>query len=773
MNRCFPVRVGLLAAGFATAGCASNFTGSTSGAPSAVLFAVDLSGSCALETASGAEPDEKTVWTPADLSNRRLQAEPGTFAFVKAGGGETKFPVLRTAEGTWIRRAGGAGEGGPLACSVDSTKVEALATPMRATTVRLRPAAETCRGLHPLVGSVEDVTFEPYAVLGRRLYRVKGGVEAGVTLQGAQGATLVTVPNDEFNACFASTSRAPLPEARTEALFGWLRRETHEAAPVPTDVPFEDALIALGIEESSCLREGQGPTLHRECRSSAIGISKGGSDPGAGLHFVRERLVESLQGRGDQILAPEDSIMANIVVMPPRGAYGLAKSLDSALSAAVADPMRQHRRALLGYRLLRASDASTAIVPTANIETEIGLVAGELQTATENRPVKRAAANASVPNPQYLHESARVARAQAALDDATAESRFTAALSVAAPPCAQGGGLICDVADAQRVSDAPRAWVQARTNALAVARDALAKTPPTIAGESSDTVDATVKAFRRGGEAKLKVNIVSREAGASVLASDVTMVPYAAISLDIPADAAHAVEARHGGPPTEDDVDRAAAEAIVDRMDEIVATWMSRSVSHVDPGALDPGTRAYQALLARHVAGNRRVKVFSDVLDGRSEVLAGEQTQYPVQIPPGSERKCFTFVAASGDTTQVDLNLVLTAPSGVLVGRDKRLAATAGIEVCGLAEGAYKASVSWGAPKPKAIFLSVFESTPGAVTDADLQAASSGMPPTLGKPPAAPVPAATPPVPPPPAPANPPKASAVPPAAPKAAAVNP
>jgi hypothetical protein len=93
-------------------------------------------------------------------------------------------------------------------------------------------------------------------------------------------------------------------------------------------------------------------------------------------------------------------------------------------------------------------------------------------------------------------------------------------------------------------------------------------------------------------------------------------------------------------------------------------------------------------------------------------------------------------VAAASDVTPIDINLALTAPSGALLARDRRPVLTAGFEVCGLEPGAYTAAASWVGGKPKGVFLSVFESTPGAITEADMQAATTGAAPMLGKPPA-------------------------------------
>jgi hypothetical protein len=746
------------------------------------LFAFDLSGTCALEAARASEaPDEATAWAPIDVSNRRLEIrETGEVAAKKPDGSDATFVVLRLADGRWVRLAGGPPGKSPLTCAVDTGRVETLATPIRATTVRLKPTAGTCHGLHPLTGSQEDVTFEPYTVLARRIYRVQAGVEAGVTLRGLADGKLVTVPADEFNSCFANTSRAPLPPGRGEALLGWVTREAREASPLPAEFALDDALMTLGIDEASCLRDGQPPALHRECRAPAIGFASDPHEQGGKLLFMRERLLDSVQGRGDALVSPEDAVSASIVVMPPRGAhFPLVKAFDAALGAAVSDPVRQHRRAMLGYRILRSSDASTAITPTANVESELSLALGDVQEATEAHRTTRTGAKADLPNPEYARLTARASRAQAALDVATREATTLAALfSVAAPDCSRpDAGVICDGDAPNKVADALRGRQQALTNAVAFARDAVAKTRPTIPGEATESVEFAAKAFRRPCEVKLKVNIMSREAGGGSLGSAALSVPFTTVSLDIPGDPAHGIEARKGGPPTEEEIEHAAAEAIVARIDELLSTWMSRSTPRVDAASLEPGTRAYQALLGRHVASNRRVRLFSDVLDFRGETLdrdgaaaaspRGAQDQgearYPVQLDGTSGAKCFTFVAATPDAAPVDINLTLTTASGALLARDKRPVLTAGFEVCGLEPGAYTAAVTWGGGKPRGVFLSVFESTPGAITDADQQAATAGAAPMLGKPPppalpppAAPAaPAAAAPAPPPPAPAAP------------------
>jgi hypothetical protein len=478
--------------------------------------------------------------------------------------------------------------------------------------------------------------------------------------------------------------------------------------------------------------------------------------------LVRERVLESLQGKGDQLVAPEDTIATNVVVLPPRLGPALLRVFDAALAAAGSDPVRQHRRALLGYRVLRSSDASASITPTANLEIEVSIGPSETQTVSETRKTTRAGVKAELPNPEYAREAARATRVQAAIDFATGEdAKLTPLFSLDAPSCSTpGAGVVCNTADKPRVADALRTRQQVLQAGMAAARDALAKTQRTVTGDSTDTVDAPAKAFRKMAVAKMKVTLLGREAGAGTLATDVSEVPFAAVNFEIAAEPARGIEAKRGGPPSEEEFERAAADAMVDRIDQIMTAWMSRSSPHVDPGALDPGTRAYQVLLARHIANNRKVKLFSDVIDARPEVLGGEESQYPVQLPAGAENKCFTFVAASADTMPVDVNLTVTAPSGGRVGRDRRPTATAGFEICGLPSGAYKAAISWGPSKPRQVFLSVFESTPNVVTDADLQAASTGTPPTLGKataplpplPPAVGAAGTTPPKPPTPAP---------------------
>jgi hypothetical protein len=241
-------------------------------ASTTVIFPFDLTGTCAVETAERAPASPQTRWSRVpDADDRQLVlVEEGHLTSGGQAGAPPTVARVRDAAGkeSWLRLSGPRAGQDPLQCAVDPAPLAARATPIRATSVRLMPTAPSCHGLALLTGGVRDVTFEPYAVLARRVYRTTAEYVVGVTLETTDGLELLTVSDADFAACFAATTAAALPADQSKVLLDWLVRGEHEGEPAP-DAALTSALLMLGTEEHSCLREGQGATLHQECRDSA------------------------------------------------------------------------------------------------------------------------------------------------------------------------------------------------------------------------------------------------------------------------------------------------------------------------------------------------------------------------------------------------------------------------------------------------------------------------------------------------------------------------
>ena len=559
-------------------------------------------GPCGLETSADEALSDRTSWSAAvDVTNQPLAVLERGEVGAPGAGGPAAFAVARVRDAagrsTWVRLAGGA-TSDPIACAVDERRIGAIAKPIQASTVRLLPHAPSCHGLRPITGGAEDVTFEPYNVVLRRAYRVAGGVELGVTLQSASGAKLLTVPSDQFEGCFAATTRRALPGEQEQSVVEGFGHPHVDGEPAP-DVPLDAALVALGIDESSCLHEGEGATRHRECRASATTLVS--LEDGALLDFSRVR-VPPVHGYGDKLVSPRDVAPVEVVVSlgSSGGNPALSKAFDAALVAAASDPDWQRRREEHGYRLVRAAEVTPPVTANQTLDVDLSLATSEPETSSEARRLTRATGKHSVPHPDAPRAAAKVANAQRRMNQAARiQANLGATFAAGAPSCAAEGAVVCD-ADAARARDALALWSQAADGRLRAAQADAARLPAAVDADVTEAVDYSAKVFRRRGDAKIKLSISSHDQGKQV--SLATTAPFVASTLEVQADPAHGIDAKKGAPPTSEEINAAAATAAVERIDEVLETWMSRSVVHVEPEALAPGTRAYMALLGRHTA---------------------------------------------------------------------------------------------------------------------------------------------------------------------------
>jgi hypothetical protein len=183
-------------------------------------------------------------------------------------------------------------------------------------------------------------------------------------------------------------------------------------------------------------------------------------------------------------------------------------------------------------------------------------------------------------------------------------------------------------------------------------------------------------------------------------------------------------------------VDRVIAAAVVDHLDDVLTQWMLQlDLGAAAPPSMSPGSRAWAVAVARRAVSDRPVALLAEWLETRAEVLKQPLIPIRVELPPGSDTRCFVFTATAVDR-RGDANLVFGAPPApgskrfVEIGRDSRDDADAGLELCNLPAGSYSLGVWSSRPDPKqpGMLVSVFESTSGVVREDDVRAAMTGSP---------------------------------------------
>ncbi len=132
-------------------------------------------------------------------------------------------------------------------------------------------------------------------------------------------------------------------------------------------------------------------------------------------------------------------------------------------------------------------------------------------------------------------------------------------------------------------------------------------------------------------------------------------------------------------------------------------------------------------LVARQAATNRPIRLLSDLLDNRGEVLEKGELSYQVLVPPAegavgcSVRRRWAAPKRGSSSICADPT---AARSRSIAGRTR----TRRSEICDLPEGQYEARLGLSGERPGAVLLSMFESTPGRLSAEDVKAASLGLP---------------------------------------------
>ena len=238
-----------------------------------LAFAYELTPVCALEVASFEEPPvDPAAWNKVganELANEQLTVvDRGTNVDER---GTTRLLRVRDSAGKtrWLRNApapNGAEVERRWSCAVDADLLASRVKAVTATSVRLVPNAPSCASLTPVLGDAADVTFDPYAVLGRRLVHTNGGLAAVVTLASADGEHVLTLSAADLDSCFAVTKRAATPRRSARAS----RRGWATPPRRPRAQRFPRYLQTAGLDDAACLSEGNGPTRHDECRCCAV-----------------------------------------------------------------------------------------------------------------------------------------------------------------------------------------------------------------------------------------------------------------------------------------------------------------------------------------------------------------------------------------------------------------------------------------------------------------------------------------------------------------------
>lgn len=704
----------------------------------ALDFAYELAQNCRLESLPGAlDPSSPVGWkalapqelatSRVDVIDKRTYSEPA--ALVRA-------LLVRDSSGAtrWIRNTPAASPAEVAtrwSCAVDAALVGRVAKPLVAEHVRLVPSAPTCAGLTALLGRASDVTFEPYTVAGRRLFTTPSGPALGVTLVGPEGEEAVTVLGSDFDACFAVTSRAPMPPADRKALLDWL---ADPSKPAP-NVPLASYRQAVGLEDSNCIGEGDGATRHEECRAGVFAVTEQtGAAVGARLSLHRERITDAAHGYGGRLAPAQDLVGINAVVRHVRSqSEGFADAFASALSASLLNAPEQQARASSGYRLLRTQDASPPVVANVHLDVDVSYASPKAETVEAGRR-QRTVEVVRSRNPDLILAGRRIEFARSALAQAEGEAPAYAQLFARPlPACSAGAPASCDVA----AKGALAARVEKRRQGVVRLEAAARELPETT--EQTRVVETSTagKATRRAGEATVTIKLTPTDALVRAAPLSVTQkVAFEAIEPDATAGAATAKA------PERKPVPDAAARAVLRHVDDFMSTWLRRSTLNVPVGVFERGSRERLALLARHAASGRRVHAMSYLVESRPEIGNGF-VDYPISIPassPGAPAtpRCFVFAAIpvrAGVGADADI-VVRNRTTQAFAARDVRsTSGDASVELCGAPAGPYTLQVrSTSAP----VAVGMFESTPGLAEASDYgEVAGPTAPAKVGPPPAA------------------------------------
>lgn len=641
--------------------------------------------------------------------------------------------------------------------SPDWVKEQAPKTEVRA--VELSPRSSECSSLIPIAGTTDDVTFAPYTVTGGGVYAGtppapqiaktggQGAIAVGVRLEADGGEKSLLVPSRVLDSCFVPATHVPPKPSEAKALLDWLTGANPEAVPPPS-VALETIQTVAGLDPAGCIRSGSGATEHLECRSPLLRVNRSqvaGPFGPPTIEFTRERFVDSIHLYGGKLIPASEIIGVTALVRIPKLAREgtFAKVFQDALRASIADPVKEHARGSRGFRVVGATNpGEPAAKATHFIDIDLHFDVPEAETSTETRSHKYVAGKKRVPNPEYDKAVKALEEATADVPNAEAKARLAEqALATGEAACNRGASQLgwlagtlakgaCGVTSSAAVT-AARNSVAAAKERLAKATASLAETPKEVDVDDEREWKYEARIVRRRGAATAKLSITTHNQVVQYTGN--IEVPFDASDVEVPDDAEHKLVGKKAKTPTQEEVERALAQALVPRIDEAIIKWGAQRQVGGDIGNLRPGSRSWMVAVARRASNDRPIKLLSDILENRSERLSGAEIVFPVKIPARAAPGCFTLAAiptGGGADVNLEFGRKVTESRFLAIARDARKDSDAGIEVCNLSAGEYAVRVFYGDEKRSTdgVLISLFDSTPGALTNEDTVAAARGIP---------------------------------------------
>jgi hypothetical protein len=740
-----------------------------------VRFAYELMPACKLESARAeatAPPDGG--WRPLDpnaIGPTRYEVV-GRY-LVKSSGDVTTAVALRlrspSGKEFWVRNEP-TPEPAALAvrwrCVVDDKWIATQAPKLTAKVVRLSARSLGCNAITPILGGQDDLTFLPYTVAGLRLVagepptRVEavdgrqGPIAVGVRLEADGGQKRLTVATGDFDRCFEPADEAPPPPDEAQALVDWLAASTPDALSPPR-ASLEAVEAVTGIRASLCLKDDLLGRTHHECRAPVRRIAaRGGKGPfgPSVLELSRERVADAFHLVDGKLVSPVDAVRVLAAVrlpnLPAEGAF--ARAFRRALEESAKDPAKKLQRGLRGFRLLLEGDLGKGVAPTHSVSIALQYSIPDVQVATEKRTHKYVAGKKKLHNEAFDKAKRDLDLAKNELESAKHEVKMieqaaSHAASASEQGCKQaaGGGLFgallgaaCGGAVSGTGGAAARSHLTSAQQKLASAEAKLKSTPEELEVDDEQTFEYEAKIYHRRGEATASVTITSGASaqGQPLLTTSVG-VPFDAADVEIPDDPQHKLQGKKALPPSADDAQATLARALVPVVDEVIVKWGAQRQVGGDIAEMVPGTRPWMVAVARRAASERNVKLLSDLLESRTELLARGSMDYAVKMPADADRRCFVLAAIPLDAgANADVELQYAQRAGAsrsrVLARDARPEADAAVEVCNLPAGSYAARVKLvgKAAQSKGVLVALFDSTPGGPTADDSRSASRGIP---------------------------------------------
>lgn len=702
-----------------------------------VTFAWETRPTCKLETATGDALPE-TTWAPLPTNALAGQTFDVTAMRIhkRDDVGKVQWLAIAVKEGAetrWLRNAPTDDDGEAAQawrCALGTTARDAILKPVEPKHVRLTVGSARCSHFTPILGGPDDLSILPYDVGDTAVFApptlpvaaVKGGdigAFMGVTLKASHGNGTLTVRGADLDACFESADDTPA-DALDDAqkLASWLTAQPPDPSATP---PVSSAALraATGVALASCAHDGDGPAEHFECVVPSLRVASVSGGAERILELVRDRAVDAVHTYGGRLVPATDVVTRDVVVRTRVTGGNLASAFSKPLDASVLDPKRQAARASLGWRLMRTQDVTALTQPTHTLDLDVTYTVPPVETVELTRKRTWIAGSKDVPNPDFYRALRDYDRIRDELSGVMAAGGI--------------GGPDRMTVLRQRLDSA-----KAKVEGL----------PKQTTADDKRSFAWSGKVIRRRGTASVKATL--RAADGSAGLATTFEIPFEVSDTEDVADPSHNLAAKPAKAPTAADVDHALATSLVERIDDVVDQWLLLAhLGAAAPPSMMPGSRAWAASAARRAISDRPLALVSDWSEERPKVLGASLVTIPLQLPDGSDKRCFVYTAIPLDG-RGDANLVFGVPPApgskrfVEIGRDARPAREAAFELCGVPAGQYALGV-WAGHEVEhpGFVVSVFESTPGVGTDDTLRAAIAGGPgvATGDEPPALQVPA--------------------------------